>query len=117
LYGFHAALLLFFKAIYVDEQYRTVKCSPNGGTMSIVVTIADFIIMNRTGKRWETVLARVSCRLLVQFQHLPDVYQDASYRIPTCSGCIGRTINKSAHAGANLQLVMLIANLLLLAKY
>jgi hypothetical protein len=29
----------------------------------------------------------------------------------SCSGCTGRTINKSAYAGANLQLVMVIANL------
>ena len=33
----------------------------------------------------------------------------------SCSGRTGRTINKSAYAGANLQLVMLIANSILYA--
>jgi hypothetical protein len=31
--------------------------------------------------------------------------------------CIGRTINKSAHAGANLQLVAVIANLILFVRW
>src|SRR2546425_9212251 len=46
---FHAALLLFFKAVYVDEQYRTLKCAirqrPINATLPIVVTISDSIIL------------------------------------------------------------------------
>jgi hypothetical protein len=37
LYRFHAALLLFSIAVFVDEHYRTLKCPPPGRRKLIAV--------------------------------------------------------------------------------